>query len=289
MGGNDAADERRFATAARVSEINLSLYRTFLQPFVRSFATSQLAEWMQEMHPLRLQYKMFSDANPFMAAVATMAEQVRKDRRAVAADNPLVSIQEKASEQVVKALDAWRDAAEAMAEKTFLSVYGSPMLQAAVGVDPESNKPLRKAAKNPLHKQLLETRIAELKSKMTAGGLREAVVRAALFIGMARGSVDERVFELIRQIRATRGDARRLTLAEFKALVREQYFMLLIDEAAALAAIPALLPAEAEERRKALATLRQLVSVRGEPTGKVAERMERIAGLFEAERPRIVA
>ena len=27
LGGNDAADERRFATAARVSEINLALYR----------------------------------------------------------------------------------------------------------------------------------------------------------------------------------------------------------------------------------------------------------------------
>ena len=36
LGGNDADDERRFATAARVSEINLALYRTFVQPFVRA-------------------------------------------------------------------------------------------------------------------------------------------------------------------------------------------------------------------------------------------------------------
>ena len=36
LGGNDAADERRFATAARVSEINLALYRTFVQPVVRA-------------------------------------------------------------------------------------------------------------------------------------------------------------------------------------------------------------------------------------------------------------
>src|SRR5262249_23251136 len=32
LGGNDAADERRFATAARVSGMNLALYRTFMQP-----------------------------------------------------------------------------------------------------------------------------------------------------------------------------------------------------------------------------------------------------------------
>ena len=35
LGGNDAADERCFATAARISEVNLALYRTFAQPVVR--------------------------------------------------------------------------------------------------------------------------------------------------------------------------------------------------------------------------------------------------------------
>ena len=40
LGGNTPEDERRFATAARVSEINLALYRTFLQPFVKATASS---------------------------------------------------------------------------------------------------------------------------------------------------------------------------------------------------------------------------------------------------------
>src|SRR5215213_7803604 len=44
LGGNDLADERRFATAARVSETNLALYRTFAQPIVRALASSPLAE-----------------------------------------------------------------------------------------------------------------------------------------------------------------------------------------------------------------------------------------------------
>src|SRR5712672_751966 len=64
LGGNDAADERRFATAARVSETNLELYRAFAQPVVRALVTSPLAQWMQQMHPLRLQYEFFSNANP---------------------------------------------------------------------------------------------------------------------------------------------------------------------------------------------------------------------------------
>ena len=64
LGGNDAADERRFATAARVSEMNLALYRTFAQPMVRALVNSPMAEWMQQLHPLRLQYELFSNAEP---------------------------------------------------------------------------------------------------------------------------------------------------------------------------------------------------------------------------------
>jgi pimeloyl-ACP methyl ester carboxylesterase len=46
LGGNDPADERRFATAARVSETNLALYRTFAQPIVRAFVNPQLEQLM---------------------------------------------------------------------------------------------------------------------------------------------------------------------------------------------------------------------------------------------------
>src|ERR1043165_2226746 len=77
MGGNDAEDNRRFAAAARLSEVNLNLYRTFVQPTVRAFANPTTAEWMRKMHPLRLSYEMFSDANPFMRMVAKLADNVR--------------------------------------------------------------------------------------------------------------------------------------------------------------------------------------------------------------------
>ncbi|MBV9236531.1 MAG: DUF3141 domain-containing protein, partial [Xanthobacteraceae bacterium] len=67
LGTNTPADDRCFAAAARVSEVNLALYRTFAQPFVRAFVNPSSAEWMRKMHPLRLTYELFSDANPMMA------------------------------------------------------------------------------------------------------------------------------------------------------------------------------------------------------------------------------
>ena len=253
LGGNDAADERRFATAARVSETNLALYRTYAQPMVRTIANSPMADWLHQMHPLRLQYEVMSDANPMMAWVSTLADQVRKDRRPVAADNPFVAMQENFSRQVVAGLDRWRDMSEALAEKAFLTTYGTPTLQAAAGLDSETNRPLRKAAKSPLHRELLQSRIADLKARMSVGGIREAVIRGLLYAGLSRAAVDERGFEAVRRIRREQGD---LPLSNFKALVREQFNMLLVDTDAALAAIPAMLPADAKTRQEGFRTHR---------------------------------
>jgi hypothetical protein len=280
LGGNDLADERRFATAARVSDINLALYRTFAQPFVRALVTSPWAQWMQQVHPLRLQYELFSNANPMMAPVAGMAEEVRENRQPSSADNPFIAMQEIASDQIVATLDAWREFSEAFAERTFLNVYGSPMLQAAVGIDPSGTRALQRAGKNPLHQELLQKRIAEHKSHIPVGGLREAVVRALLYAGMNRAAVDERGFEMVRRIRRAHGD---MQLSEFKALVREQYLLLLIDSEAAIAAIPSMLPPDAETRREAFDLIKQVLSARGELSTTDRERLQRVSRQFGLE------
>jgi Protein of unknown function (DUF3141) len=244
---------------------------------IRGMVGTPLAEWMQQMHPLRLQYEFFSDANPMMAPVAKLAEQVRADRKPVADDSPFVAMQENASRQIVAALDAWRDATEAMAERTFLAMYGSPTLQAAVGVDPDATRPLRKATKSPLHRELLHKRIAELKAGMPAGGLRAAVIRGLLYAGMTRAAIDERGFEALRRVRQAHTD---LSLTAFKTLVREQFNMLLIDQEAALAAIPSMLPPDAETRRKAFDLIRQVLEARGALSAQDSARMGEVARLF---------
>jgi pimeloyl-ACP methyl ester carboxylesterase len=277
LGGNDAADERCFATAARVSETNLAIYRTFAQPIVRALVNPQLAEWMHQLHPLRLQYELFSNANPMMAPVAAVAEQVRNNRRPVAADNALVVMQENASRQIVAALDAWRQASETFAERCFFMVYGSPTLQAAAGIDPAGTRPLRKAGKSPLHHELLQKRIAELKAGISVGGLREAIIRALLYVGTGRAAVDERGFEALRRIRRAHGD---MPLSAFKALVREQFYLLVLDTEAALAALPSMLPDNGEVRRKAFDLIKQIMSARGPLSDEDNKRMQRVASAF---------
>ena len=158
---------------------------------------------------------------------------------------------------------------ETIAEQTFLAIFGSPALQAAVGIDPAGTRPLRKAGKTPLHRELVEARIAELKSRIAVGSVHEGAIRALIYVnlGMPRGAVDERSFEAIRRMRAIQDGAQRPTLAEFKTMVRDQNFLLLLDPEAAVAALPALIP-DAESRRRTVATVRQVLSASGEIPAK---------------------
>src|SRR6266850_6628291 len=210
-----------------------------------------------------------------------VADKAREERKPVANDNPFLVFQEQMSKQIVSSLDQWRDSQEALSEAMFLAVYGSPALQSAVGVDPQST-PSRHREMDAKHRELLQARIAELKAKIGSGGLREAGIRALLYVGSVRGMVDERSLEALRLLRHA-DKSERITLAQFKMLVREQFFMLLLDRETALAAIPKLLPDNIDERRKAFAALQEVLSASAEISGEVAKRLKQVAGLFGLE------
>jgi hypothetical protein len=260
LGGNDMADERRFATAARVSEINAALYRTFIHPFVAACVTAQGADWFRKAHPLRLQYEIFSGENPMIAPIAGAARHIRETRKHLPSANPFTAIEAALSKQIVTLLDGWQDMVEAVAEQTFLAVYGQPVLQAAVGIDPDSPPPPRASPKTPLHEELLKRKIAEIKERMAVGGLHEAVVRGLLYAGMTYKAVDERGFELMRRLRLAHGG---MSLSDFKSMVREQSNMLLVDSKRALDAIPHLLPSDPNTRQRALNLIKEILQARG--------------------------
>jgi hypothetical protein len=92
--------------------------------------------------------------------------------------------------------------------------------------------------------------------------------------------VDERGFESIRRIRRAQEGMPALPLPQFKALVREQFYMLLIDEDASLAALASMLPADSEVRGKAFNLIKEILSARGELTATDMERLGRIKKIF---------
>ena len=150
------------------------------------------------------------------------------------------------------------------------------------GIDPKSERPLRKAPKSTLQRWLIQQRVAELKSRIREGELAEAAIRGLLYAGSARGSVDERSFNALGRMRRS-GQTPRLTLAQFKAMAREQFYMLLLDQEGTLEAIPGMLPADMNQRRKMFNTIKEILSASGQLEGECLNRLRRVERLFGLE------
>ena len=279
LGGNDEEDERKFATVARVSEINLGLYRTFLQPWVRSWANEGFAKWMRQLHPLRLQYEMFSPFNPLIRPLPSYVEDVRKNRQPVGQNNLFWDAQEQLSHWIETSLDAYRDVRDHMYESVFHSVYGSPAVQAMVGLKGSDAHVRPSPGEDAAYRSLVARRIDELRNGIAKGGPREALLRALIYVRLPEGVVDERGFNLLRCLREEAGKG--LSLVEFKERFREQFFMLLLDEHRAVEAIPTMLAKDPDLASRMADNLHRMIDVVGLRTSLAKTRLQEVEKLIE--------
>ena len=123
-----------------------------------------MADAIRQMHPNRFGFGFFSDRNPFVAAIAPLARAVRQDRRPVVQDNPLLAIEGLASDWIETSLKLWGQARDAFVEQAFLAVYGSPLLQALVGLNAENASSHRRIERDAAREATAGRRRAELES-----------------------------------------------------------------------------------------------------------------------------
>jgi len=266
---------------ARVSEINQGLYRTFVSPVVKSLVTERSAKQLREAHPMRLRYTAFSNKNKLLDGIPALADRVRAQRRPVAKDNIFLQMQDAMSKQIVASLDAYRDVRDQATEKFFLDVYGSPVLQAMVGLRAENGAP-RRIGRDLAREAALDAYRTAAAGKTAEGGTTEAIIRGLLYIYRSpeMSAADERAFATIRQLRLRTADDQELSVTRFKTVLREQYLMLQVAEEAAMRDLPLLLPDDPDARATALGIVRQVVGATGTVTGDAAQRLERVAAMF---------
>jgi hypothetical protein len=269
MGGNRPEEERCFAAVARLSETANGLYRTLLQPVVRGLATEPMAEWMRRVHPARSGFEIFSDRNPALKPVAALAEQTRNSRQPAAADNLFLQWEKNVSDWMTASLNAYRDWRDMLVEHTFFGIYGHPWLQALLGLRATDDPPRPRPGMDADHTAAVERRIEELRAKMDQGGPRAAAIRALIYIGMPENAADERAFEVLRRLRAEHGAEK--SLAEFKQELREQYYLLRLDERRAVELIPALLKGHEKDGPHLLDMVRKITTAGG-PLGDEGQR-----------------
>ena len=280
FGVNSADDEKRFATVARVSEVNLGLYRTFVEPWVRAMTTEETAEALRQMHPHRFRFRIFSDENPFMLPIKAVAAEARLSREPVSPDNPFLSFEKAASNWITTCLESLGEVRDAMTEATFLNTYGSPLIQAAVGLMAEPNAVPRHIERD-LERESAAAELANaLEHRFEAGGADEGALRALIYIRRPDGAADERGFRMLKIIRDTRKANRQLTLSQFKDMVKEQFQLVLFDEERAIKALPKLVHPGEPESDAALDALRALLVAPGPLPKEEKSRVVRVEKLL---------
>ena len=281
-------DDRRFATVARISEINLGLYRIYMQPWLQAVMTPEAARWIRRMHPIRLGYKLLSDRNPLSVPLPVMADYVRKHREPVGQDNVFKAFETMASDQIVASLNAWRDFRDSSTERLFMDIYGQPLLQAAVGLYGDAHVHRRRPGAEPEHRRFIQHQQDKLRKKIAQGGPHEAVMRAVIYVLGGAPATDERNFKRLRASRAELKPSS--SLSEFKRMVREQFFILKLDREQALSTLPVLLEGEDNVAIDGhIKHLEHVFSASGELTEHAAERFEQVKALFGQARPALPA
>jgi pimeloyl-ACP methyl ester carboxylesterase len=287
LGGNSPEDDLAFATAARVSEITQGAYSTLMRPAVRAMVTKTSAEAMRRTHPNRLRFEMFSDENPLMRPLAQWAETVRVNRRPVSNDNPFLAVERMMSDMIAGGLEIWGKARDAATEAFFFNAYGSPLVQAMVGLRGNGAEVSRRIGRDVARESVARQIAAHLERRIDQGGLLEAAVRALIYVRLPEGKVDERGFAALKQIAGELPPAKRVGFSRFKEIVKEQYLLLLMDAERAITALPKLLPDNRRQCQEALALLRRVLAARGALPEEGRRRLERIEAMFAGPPPEI--
>ncbi len=283
LGGNSPEDEQCFATVARLSEINLGLYRTIAQPLVRAMVNEQSAEWLRRMHPARMIYEVFSDHNPLMEPVSYAAQWVKDNRSQAPTDNIFLQWQNIYSDWLTTSLNIFRDWRDSTQEQMFFGFYSQPWLQALLGLRASDDPPRMNPGKEPDNQELIERRKEALVTKMDQGGGLEALLRGLVYLYIPEGSFDEREFEMICRIHEEENST--LTLAEFKEKFREQYFMVLLDEKRAIETIPSLLKSQPDEGPVLLEMIKRIALADGKIGEEAQRRLVEIEKLLVPSKP----
>jgi hypothetical protein len=271
LGRNSPEDDRAFAAVARLSELNLSMYRTLMQPLVRALANQPAADLTLALNPLRLSYTIFADNNPWMKGVQALAAGVAASRQPAAADNPFLALQTQVSDQITAALDAYRVARDTLLEQTFFGFYGSSFVQALLGLN-DGSEVRSLPGISPQERSARRAQADAYMAKLQTGGLDEALTRAVLYVTAAERMVDQRC---ALALNVARQQLMHLSVVEFKVLVRDQFFVLLLEPERAVEALASLVP-EADARKALLEQVQTIIGAGDPPLAAERDRLARL-------------
>ena len=244
-------DEASFPAVAAISEKTDKFYRSFVSPWVRMGVTEFSAQIMRQLHPLRMSRYSFSDQNPFLFPIKTLAPIVRQNRQSVSANNPFLIMEGGFSDGVTAMLNYYRDIRDTTQELIFRSVYDNPWMKSLF---PESEKQETTPPQGEQDKREKEGAHAGKEvwlGAMEKGGFAEGAVRIMVAMASADEIIDRRELIIGEKIVKANKRLRKIKPSDFKQMVKDQSGILEADEDRAINSLARLLPTS-DDRAEAL-------------------------------------
>jgi hypothetical protein len=152
-----------------------------------------------------------------------------------------------------------------------------------VGLNAEPNVLPRRIAHNLPRESAGAELNDELEQRFEIGGVEEGALRALVYIRSPSGAADERGYRLLKSMRTSRKANKRLTIDQFRDMLRGQFQLVRMDEERAVEALPKLIHPGEPESDAALEALRQLIAAPGSVKKDEKARVVRIEKLLGAK------
>jgi pimeloyl-ACP methyl ester carboxylesterase len=253
-------EEAIFSTIGKVSELNAALYKTWLRPWVKLFATRTTADAMGKLNPLRLQRQLFSDSFPLAGFIREQAKTARANRIHIADDDPLRKLEKQLSRQISDGLNQFRDQRDAQTVAWTRLMFGPNGLGAWFKPDETDADVAQARAQHEL-----ESFRASALEQIAVGGFAEAVCRIVLAGMVSIGAFERRSLRLARLLaQLPSGTLSGVTAqSHWVRLLKEQARITAVAPVEALNALEQLLP-DTASRERALAVSAAVMMI--EPT-----------------------
>jgi pimeloyl-ACP methyl ester carboxylesterase len=272
-------DEKAFASANAVSEFNQRAYEIFGRPAVQGMAHEDTARVARSLHPMRMQRWIFSDLNPWMAALGTAAETVRTNRRELPAASASRRVERYMADMLSASLEYYRAIRDASSEAAFFQIYGN--LLALDGPKAEAMP-----APIAVRDQAFARRLV---AGISTGGYIEAVARVAALLARRGDAIPLARIDLKRELVRKYADLLPPGKpGEWKRARGEQEALVSLEPERSLDTLPDLLP-KAAERKRLLTLLDRMIEEGHQhgvtPTSDQHDMLDRVRAILSTAAP----
>ncbi|MEJ2660905.1 MAG: DUF3141 domain-containing protein, partial [Desulfobacteraceae bacterium] len=250
-----------FGRVAVVSEINDWLYNTFAGPWVRMFTTQISAQFIKQLHPLRVNKYIFSEAiNPWMLIFEMLAPLVKRNRRPVSQENPFTAIEKKISDSIVALLESYQKSRDHFAEALFFAIYENPWMEFLLpAASLKRNQDLREQKEKRQEAARIRNEEGHWRNLLEQGGYEEGVIRMIMALEDSDHAIDRDALYTDKRLLSSSQRFKKINQREFFHMVGQQARILQVGENEALKALGKLIATQ-EDRKTALALVQKIVA-----------------------------